>query len=911
MKNKVLEELKKRCHNHEIEENVIFTAQDLSSALNISRNTASQYLNEFVSKNEVIKINTRPVYFFETKEVEAKYKKKANRFVFSNFEEFKEAFNSNQHDFEKLIGAKGSLLNVVNHCKAAVSYPGNGLPILIHGPTGTGKSMIASLCYEYAKRHHILEENGRFVSVNCSEYANNPELLTANLFGHVKGAYTGADEESNGLIDLANGGLLFLDEVHCLKAECQEKLFFFMDKGIYHKVGDNDKWYESKCRIVFATTEDPHDALLKTLLRRIPIMVHVPSLKDRPLVEKKELIYTILMKESVRLNRNIEISNMVYQTLMDFEFVGNVGALENAIKAACANAFLSRKSDKIVSIHLNALPDYILAPLKTVQLKVSEDHHDTMIPLDRLAKNALVTDSLLHLYEQIVASYENYVLSGTSFETMVDSMRDLITHYIDYIAYKNRYHSIANDDYLLKIVDKIYSIMINKYSLQISNNEIRMYSKMLSDYTRHVVDAKVWLLAHKRSVEDLIKTLHEKAPRSFTIAKEVVENVSLNLDIELDDLMIVIQTISLMSYEKIPNPSSVGVILCHGYSTASSIADTVNKMLGQYIFDGIDMQIDLSIEKVAMLADEYLKRKQPIEELMLLVDMGSLEEIYKRIRPIANCNIALMNNVSTRIALEAGMQLMQGKNVAEILDHIKENYELSTQYIASEKKKNAIVAICATGLGAAIKISELLLSSLPCKIPVEIIPYEYQLLVENNDQDKLFSKYNVELLIGTIDPQVKNHDFIPVENLMMNDGIDKLERIIDNYLNEEERLQFRSNIMKNFTLSNIVNHLTILNAEKVMEDVEDIVDYLEQKLNCSLDPTRKIGLYMHLSCLIERLMLRNEITMIEGIDEKMQKHLLFAEVVKEAFSVVEMKYSVVLPDAEILFILNYFQNIEK
>ena len=78
--------------------------------------------------------------------------------------------------------------------------------------------------------------------MNCSEYANNPELLTANLFGHVKGAFTGAEKDNEGLIALADNGVLFLDEVHELKAECQEKLFQFMDKGIYHKVANYIKF---------------------------------------------------------------------------------------------------------------------------------------------------------------------------------------------------------------------------------------------------------------------------------------------------------------------------------------------------------------------------------------------------------------------------------------------------------------------------------------------------------------------------------------------------------------------------------------------------------------------------------------------------------------------------------------------
>ena len=909
MKEKVLEELKKRCKDHDFEESDIFSAKAIADTLGIGRNTVSQYLNEFVKLKEVIKINSRPVYFFYQKEVEATYDKVCDENIFSSFEEFEEYFQDLQKGFGKLIGYNNSLHNVVNHCKAAISYPGHGLPILIHGPTGTGKSMIASLCYEYAKAHRIISDDSRFIAVNCSEYANNPELLTANLFGHVKGAYTGADDDNPGLISLSDGGILFLDEVHCLKAECQEKLFFFMDKGMYHKVGDNENWYTSSCRLVFATTEDPQNALLKTLLRRIPITVTIPSLKERPLTEKKELIYTILKKESMRLGSAINISNMVYQTLMDFEFVGNVGAMKNAIKATCANAFLSHKGEaNELNINIYDLPDYIFTPLTTVQLKVYEDSNDTMIPLEKLAGSVSSANPLLHLYDQIVERYDEFKKSNESFQQFVQEMQGMIQHYIDYIAYKNRYRANANDSYLLRVLDKIYSIMMNKYSLNVPNSEIQVYSKMLSDYTKYVVEAKVWMSDRRQAVNEMTQTLYENAPRSYTIAQEIVENVALNLDIELDEVMASIITISFIGYEKSPMSSSVGVILCHGYSTASSIAETVNRMLGEYIYDGIDMQIDLSIEKVAMLADDYLKRKEPIDELMLLVDMGSLEEIYKRIKPIANCNIALLNNVSTRMALEVGSKIVQGESVKDIMSDIQENYELSAHYIGCKAKKNAIVSICATGFGAAQKISELLLSSLPCKIPVEIIPYEYQPLVENGDKDALFDKYNVQLLIGTLDPNVRSYDFVPVENLMMNEGIEKLEHIISSYMSQSELEIFRSNIMKNFTLSNIVNHLTILNAEKVIDDVEEIVEELEANLNTPLDTTRKTGLYVHVSCLIERLMLRNEITVVEGIEKMLEENKESIRITKEAFSGVEMRYSVEIPEAEILYVLNYFKN---
>ncbi|WP_322459022.1 sigma 54-interacting transcriptional regulator, partial [Clostridium perfringens] len=122
-----------------------------------------------------------------------------------------------------------------------------------------------------------------------------------------------ADKDTVGLIKAADGGILFLDEVHCLKPECQEKLFLFMDKGIYHMVGDNETWHEANVRLVFATTENPEDVLLKTLLRRIAIIATIPSLEDRPIEERKGIIYHVFKKESENIGKKIRISNAVYK----------------------------------------------------------------------------------------------------------------------------------------------------------------------------------------------------------------------------------------------------------------------------------------------------------------------------------------------------------------------------------------------------------------------------------------------------------------------------------------------------------------------------------------------------------------------------------------------------------------------
>ncbi|MCI5774712.1 MAG: sigma 54-interacting transcriptional regulator, partial [Erysipelotrichaceae bacterium] len=524
IKEQLLEELNKRCLENELEENDIFTATSLSEQCMISRNTASQYLNEFNKNNIIIKINSRPVYFFSKNILESKWKISLTK---TTFDSFKELCACKYQDFEKLIGHDGSLSNVVDNCKAAISYPDHGLPILLHGPTGTGKTMIANLCYDYAIHHNVIRKNAKFLSVNCSEYANNPELLTANLFGYTKGAYTGAEDNQDGLIALADGGLLFLDEVHCLKAECQEKLFQFMDKGIFHRVGDNENWYHSNCRLIFATTENPQEALLKTLLRRIPITVSIPSLDKRPLIEKQKLIYTIFAKESKRLNQEIFLSNLAYQTILDYSFKGNIGEMENVIKATCAKVYLNRNSNPL-EIHLSNLPNYLFAHKTSFNIKASINKKETLFPISDLLKIKEFTSPLLILYDKLEKNFNLYNKEEISFQDFISHSKYLIQNFIDYVFFKQKYYTTtSNEEYLLKILDKIFSIIINKYSFSISNSKIKIYSKYFVEYSRNYTDAKIWVSVHSEFIKQLQYLISSNFPRMQSIASELIDNINL------------------------------------------------------------------------------------------------------------------------------------------------------------------------------------------------------------------------------------------------------------------------------------------------------------------------------------------------------------------------------------------------
>lgn len=166
------------------------TAQSIAEIFGIKRNVASHYLNLLEKEGKLQKGTNRPVHFSIPTDTE----KKAEEC--NNMIDERPAAQKEVSVFSKFIGYNGSMEQVIEKCKAAVNYPVNGLTMIICGASGVGKSYLASLIHQYAVESGAVEKNAPFVVLNCADYANNSELLSSVLFGHVKGAFTGANEEN-------------------------------------------------------------------------------------------------------------------------------------------------------------------------------------------------------------------------------------------------------------------------------------------------------------------------------------------------------------------------------------------------------------------------------------------------------------------------------------------------------------------------------------------------------------------------------------------------------------------------------------------------------------------------------------------------------------------------------------------
>ena len=218
------------------------TAHAIADLLKMDRSNVSRYLNELYKEQQITKGEGRPVIYD----------------ALATESEKNHVDTSSAITFDNLVGANDSLKVSIQQAKAAILYPPKGLHTIIFGETGTGKSMFAECMYHFAVSSKTLKENAPFISFNCADYAQNPQLLFGHIFGVRQGAYTGALEDTPGLIAKADGGILFLDEIHRLPPEGQEMLFTFIDKGTFRPLGESDKVSEANVQIIEFVGEKTH-----------------------------------------------------------------------------------------------------------------------------------------------------------------------------------------------------------------------------------------------------------------------------------------------------------------------------------------------------------------------------------------------------------------------------------------------------------------------------------------------------------------------------------------------------------------------------------------------------------------------------------------------------------------------------
>lgn len=902
LKDEILHYLDKETKTVNLEElDDKFTAGGIAKALNAKRNTVSLYLNQLTNEEKLVKIETRPVHFLHRSSFE-KENYKLKKSVYQSVTKLEQE-NSNQDLLKRFVQINPSLKESIERVRAAVLYPNGGLPLLINGESGTGKSYLVSLINRFCRTHKLIKKSAPFITINCAQYADNPELLTSNLFGYKKGAFTGADEDHEGAFVEADGGILFLDEVHRLGPKGQEKLFTYLDQGIVYPVGETKKGKRVHVRLCFATTEDLDTSFLTTFTRRIPVKITLPSLSQRSKEERLNLVYTLFNNEQKKIAKPLSISDQVLDMLANYQPTGNIGDLKNAIKLTIARANADQKDNETITLTAYNLPLDVLNKSKV------EVYHPSSKPImitnetevdDLIERNFPEKKIFLNSLNKLLKVYEQ---SDDNLAECESKLKQIVYQLFDSLLFeKNNSDHIPLLSYVIDGVNHLFEQMKTAYQLKISNNAVYAVSYYLFERQKFQWSSEE--IKNQKALVKLNKDVHQRYLDIYVYVTKLINLIKTNLDIELNEVDYIFLTIYLNKLEIITKTGLIkAIVIAHGYATAGSIANVVNRLLGAHTLDAFDMPINVSTQEIADKIIDYTENNDVTHGLIILVDMGSLKEIETLFPRQINAPILLINNVSTLLALTVGESILKKHNFRKISQLVKQTGEIEIKLTYPEtSKQKVILTTCYSGIGTATHVARLLERCLPNK-KIKIVPYDFQALKDTHEVGIIKKMYEVVGIIGTENPSINGIDFIYLEQILSDKDTAKLSDWLKTAFSNQEIEAILNNLVKNFSLEQTINMVTILDAPKVIENITIFIQELERRFSITLSNQKKFTLYVHVSYLIERL-IRKEANNLDYDYEKSfsQKYANELSKIKAAFSVISDNYSVKIPKSELIYI---------
>ncbi|MGK0465368.1 sigma 54-interacting transcriptional regulator [Clostridium sp.] len=904
-----------------------FSTEEIANGLSMMRNNVSLELNKLLRADKIIKIKGRPVLFLD-KEITEKllqYKLNPGPLVLESIQEFFAEENTEEAEkspFDSLIGYNTSLRTHIEQAKAAVLYPPNGLNTLIVGPTGVGKTLFSNMMYKYAIYARKLDSKAPFVLFNCADYYNNPQLLLSHIFGHVKGAFTGADVEKEGLVAKANGGILFLDEIHRLPPEGQEMIFYFIDTGTYNKLGETERNRKSTVLIIGATTEDPASSLLKTFVRRIPIVISLPTLEERSGKDKLDIVKFLLANEAHRVNKPIKVEGEAIKAIIGSASYGNIGQMKSNIQLVCATGFLNSINNKdFIEIDFKSLPPDIKNGLfslssKKIEIEELSQYFDNQMVVMPQGHKVLIeedssepTFNLYKIIEDKAAILKDEGADDEYIKKFITT--DINIHLKSF--YKKSKNAAQDRGKILKLVDEdtlqfaeeVKALV--EVELKKSFNERFLYA-----FSLHI-SAFLKRIQNVQSLQytNIKNTINDKS-QEFKISLKIKQLIEKKYNIVVPDMEVIYLTFLINSVQEEQNNQRVAVIVAlHGSSTASSMVNVAKKLLSEGVVESIDMPLDVSPQRVLNDIVEMVSKIEMGRGVLLLVDMGSLTSFDSIITKKTGVRVKTVDMASTPLVIEAVRKAnMLDMDLDSLYDSLKDFKGYSTYSKDSrdlvQQKSRAIITICSTGEGTAKKLEELVNNIVVNITRDEIIIIPIGVMNIKAELKDLMNQYTIIATVGIMDPKI-GAPFISIEKLIGGDGEKRIINIIKKN-NIPTDIKEENIVVKELCEDSLNEFLTFLNPYKIISVLMDFISVLEKEMCKDFSNPFKIKLMIHTACALERMVIKETFIYSGGKSEVDGTVLKYVE--KATFRFKEV-LNISLTEDEIYYICDIFTDQYK
>ncbi|WP_297639772.1 sigma 54-interacting transcriptional regulator [uncultured Clostridium sp.] len=890
-------------------------ALEISEELKILRNNVSKELNVLCRMGKLIKVKTRPVKYFDKEKLETLLEIKIKNDM--SIEELEKSIKYMISDAEKcpfdyLIGFKTSLKNQIEQAKAAIMYPSNGLHTLLLGTTGAGKSLFGNIMYEYGKYINKFNEDALFMRFNCADNNNNPQLLLAQLFGYIKGTFMEENSEGKGIIEEADGGVLFLDEIHKLPAEAQERIFYFIDTGRFNRLGENEYKRRANVLIIGATIEERDSMLLKKIVKRIPIMISIPNFEERTIKDRIDIMKELLQCEAVKINKPIKITRKIIKALMGSIEFGNIGQLKLNIQLLCAKAFLnSINGKKDININLDILPNNIKVELIHVENKKIENEEI----IELVAKEIIIYphekefkviednyEPPFNLYKIIEDKFIVLKNEGMSEEDISKFINTDINVHI-----KCFYESLKSKKFSKEQLSRIVNEKIIDFA-----EEIRIYlskelkkeygQKFLYALSLHLSSLFTRLNQHNEIDENYFEIAEKVliSPREYEISKYISDMVEkrFNVRVPENESAYIMSLITLI--EEKNNNDKVGiVVVAHGSSTASSMVNVAVKLFGNKNILAIDMPLDINPKETLKIVCKKIKEIDTGKGVLLLIDMGVLNEFTNIIYNKTGIRIKSVDMTSTPTVLEAARKTsLDDLSLDEVYNYIK-CFKGYNDGVNKQEINKTIITVCSTGKGTAIKLKELVENIIKNKTSEDISVINLGIENIKEEINRLTKNNNIIAIIGSINPDI-DIPFISLEKFICGNG----EKILNNILIGENIIidtEKNTMVIEKLCYDTLKETITYFNPDKIIGLLLEFMDDLERESQKEFSNSNKLRIMLHVACALERVVLKDELEYCEKKEKLDKKNI---KNVKKSMEIFERVLNLKISNDEIYYIVD-------
>ncbi|MFX3619547.1 MAG: sigma 54-interacting transcriptional regulator [Sporolactobacillus sp.] len=828
-------------------ENSGLTASVLADHLHLDRSTASRYLNQLTEEKKLTKSKGKPVhYFVSSAEIPEPADEQIN--IISNIPE-----PSDMH----FIGAEGSMKPVIERSLAALLYPEQGLHILLFGETGVGKSYLAEYLAKVAFAQKWKETSGKFVTFNCADYAENPELLMGHIFGIKKGAFTGADKDEDGLVKQADNGILFLDEIHRLPPSGQEMLFYLIDKGTYRKLGESSATHHARLVLIGATTETLEQTLLPTLLRRFSLQLEIPPLRERTDEEREAFLSYFLTQEAKKMGTTLLIKDRCREAFLKYACPGNIGQLKNDIQISCARAFmhhLQQGTDRVI-IQEDALPPQVLSSLTSIGR--NNDSKFLIAPPDQSERLPIQ-----NIYSALGSIKAKTRQSASEQRTSDQEMKSAINHYIHELQSLSD-RRLESEPGWVRFIDHDLFDALRDSEFYFKNDFPFEYG------TKQLIAIGLHLEAFRQQAEKRMLSPLPKVPPAEHLyrvaADKLVRFLSRRIQLNLPESEIeLIAHLMASTTGESEHEKGISVyLITHGESTASSMAEVTNYLLGSSIIHPVDMPLSeatgVTYKKIRAQLMNHLNHAG----ILMLVDIGSLVSVGETLSKDLGITIRTLANVNLPMLIEAGRKALIAENDLDTVYNAAKSAYLALAPKSqlperNEQRQRLIVTVCLTGEGAAQLLNDWLSEHIDTEdkdIVIRAIRID-PISRDSSMLDIFDNKYRIIAIVGTVPVKFNDVPFIPALELLMNDGIVRLQKLLEisrpaEPFPKNDRSKDRTYMHKlaKKGLDEITQYLDTDLFSELMTVYFDPISKFYQ-----MDIDSEIGIWMHIGSLADKML---------------------------------------------------------